>query len=93
VVEASPEILPHMYRSYSINMEQLYHDFNAQNWSAIYDMPDPDEQIRHFDAIVLWLLDLHHCPTTDLSAFCRHYLKPWKLLLEGKLLTLWNEMA
>jgi hypothetical protein len=35
---------------------------------------------------------LQHFPITDLSAFCRHYLRPWKLLLEGKLLALWNCM-
>jgi hypothetical protein len=75
VVEAPPENVPHLYRSYSrINMEQLYHDVNAQNWHAIYDMPDPDEQLRHFNAIVLWLLDLH--------APLRRYIKkddvnPW----------------
>jgi hypothetical protein len=60
VVKASPETVPHLYRSDSrINMEQPYHDVNSQNWSAIYDMPDPYEQLRHFNATVLGLLDLH----------------------------------
>jgi hypothetical protein len=36
--------------------------FDAQNGSAIYKLPDPDEQLRHFNAIVLWLLDLHAPP-------------------------------
>jgi hypothetical protein len=55
-------------------MEQLYHDADAQNWSAIYAMPDPEKQLQHFNSIVLWLLDL--------NAPLRRYIKnddvnPW----------------
>jgi hypothetical protein len=46
-------------------MKQQYQDVNAQNWSAIYDMLDPDEQLWHFNAIVLWLLSFHP-PLTQL---------------------------
>jgi hypothetical protein len=37
-------------------MEQLYHDVNAQSWSAIYNMPESDEQLWHFNAIVLMIV-------------------------------------
>jgi hypothetical protein len=49
-------------------MEQLqYDDVNTQNWSAIFDLTDPDEQLQHYNQITLWLLDLH--------ASLRRYLK------------------
>jgi Reverse transcriptase (RNA-dependent DNA polymerase) len=54
----SPVQAPQYYRSYSrINMEQLQADVNAQNWSAIFDMPDPDDQLQLFNSIILWLFD------------------------------------
>jgi hypothetical protein len=28
-----------------------------QNWSAIFDMPDPDDQLLLFNSKILWLLD------------------------------------
>jgi Reverse transcriptase (RNA-dependent DNA polymerase) len=60
VIQTPPDRVPQFYRSYNhINYDQLYHDVEVQNWSAIFEMPDPDEQIQHFNAIVSWLLDLH----------------------------------
>jgi hypothetical protein len=52
--------LPHYYRDYGrIDLEQLQSDLMVQTWDAIYDMYDPEEQLQHFNSIVLWLLDLH----------------------------------
>jgi hypothetical protein len=52
----------------------LSNDVLDQDWQAIYYMHDPEEQVRHFDSIVLQLLDLH--------ALLRKYTKvdpvnPW----------------
>jgi hypothetical protein len=51
---------PHYYRDYRrMDLEQLQSDLMVQTWDAIYDMYDPEEQLQHFNSIVLWLLDLH----------------------------------
>jgi hypothetical protein len=39
-------------------MKQLQADVDTQNWSAIFDLTDPDEKLQHFNQITLWL-DLH----------------------------------
>jgi hypothetical protein len=47
-------------------MEHLQADVNTQNWSAIFDLTEPDEQLQHFNQITLWLLDLHALLTLKL---------------------------
>jgi hypothetical protein len=42
-----------------INIQQLHNDVLVQDWSAIFVMPDPDQQLQHFNNIVKWLLELH----------------------------------
>jgi hypothetical protein len=56
------------YRSYSrINMEQLQADVDTQNSSTIFDLTDPEDQLKHFNQIKLWFLDLH----APLHRWCR----------------------
>jgi hypothetical protein len=48
------------FRKYNrIDIQQLHNDVLVQDWSAIFDMPDPDQQLQHFNNIVKWLLELH----------------------------------
>jgi hypothetical protein len=50
----SPNDVPQYYRSYSkINQEQLQADVSTKNWSAIFDITDPDNQLQHFNQIIL----------------------------------------
>jgi Reverse transcriptase (RNA-dependent DNA polymerase) len=60
VAQNNVEVPHHFYRSYDrIHMEQLIADIEAQDWSAIYNMSDPDQQLQHFNKIIIWLLNLH----------------------------------
>jgi hypothetical protein len=40
-------------------MKQLQADVDTQNSSTIFDLTDPDDQLKHFNQIKHWLLDLH----------------------------------
>jgi hypothetical protein len=54
----------------------MFHNIivSTQNWSAIFDMTDPEDQLQHFNQITLWLLDLH-------APLCRYVrrdpVNPW----------------
>jgi hypothetical protein len=55
-------------------MEQLQADVNTQNWSDIFELTVPDEQLQHFNQITLWLLDLH----APFRRYVRRYpVNPW----------------
>jgi hypothetical protein len=38
---------------------QLRSDIYALNWDVLYGMADPEVQIQYFNAIIMWLLELH----------------------------------
>jgi Reverse transcriptase (RNA-dependent DNA polymerase) len=48
------------YRNYNnIDLQMLSNDALQQDWDTIYYMHDPESQVRHFDGIVLRLLNSH----------------------------------
>jgi hypothetical protein len=54
VNQDSSEDITQLYHSNSkINMEQLQANVNTQNWSPIFDLTDPDDQLQHFNQIKL----------------------------------------
>jgi hypothetical protein len=55
-----PATATQFFRNYNrIDIQQLHKDVLVQDWSAIFVMPDPDQQLQHFNNIVKWLLELH----------------------------------
>jgi hypothetical protein len=53
-------------------MKQLQPDDITQNWSAIFDLTYPDEQLQHFNQITVWLL---HVPLRRYVR--RDTVNPW----------------
>jgi hypothetical protein len=52
---------------------------STQNWSAIFDLTDPDDQLQNFNQITLWLLDLH----APLRSYVRRDpVNPWFIDIE-----------